>query len=140
MIPNKNIRFNLDSIKNEVSNLFNQIDPKTSNEKIFERNVSQNPQMNGYSDPLDLYRKNVTTSDKMMKGNQLINDQNNRLIDNRLELYPNSEITEFNDLRKVVILNNTGGTPFKNAHVRDDTKPYDALLTEEEKKLVIFQI
>jgi hypothetical protein len=137
MIPNKNPRFNLDSIKNEVSNLFNQVDTKTSNDKIFERNVNQETQMNGYADPLDLYRKNQNSnSEKMMKGNQLMNQQNSKLIDNRLELYPNSELTEIGNLRKVVIENNTGGTPFKNAHIRDDTLPYDSLLSEEEKKLV----
>jgi hypothetical protein len=137
MIPNKNLRFSLDSIKNEVSDLFNKIDPKTSSEKIFERTTNNDPQLNGYSDPADLYRKNnISSSDKMSKGNQLMEQQNNRLIDNRRELYPNSEITEIGNLRKVVIENKTGRTPFKNAHIRDDTLPYDALLSEEEKKLV----
>ena len=137
MIPNKNLRYNLDSIKNEVSDLFQKIDPKTSSEKIFERTTNSETQMNGYSDPADLYRKNInSTSDKMARGNQLMDHQNNRLVDNRTALYPNSEITEIGNLRKVVIQNNTGGTPFKNAHIRDDTLPYDALLSEEEKKLV----
>ena len=62
MIPNKNLRYNLDSIKNEVSDLFNQIDPKTSNQKIFERTTNQETQLNGYSDPADLYRKNNTST------------------------------------------------------------------------------
>jgi len=136
---------NLDSITNDVSNLFKKID--SPNERLFNRKITNDVQLHGYVDPASLYRTNQNTkvSSKLMKDNNLVDQQNNRLVtpsgdikyvnDNRQNLYPNSEINEYNNLRGAVI-NNNDGKPFKNASIRDTTLVYDTLLTEKEKAVL----
>jgi len=140
-----NLRNNLDSITNDVNNLLQKID--SPNEKLFNRKITNDIQLHGYVDPASLYRTNMNAepSTKMKKDIDLLNQQNIRLgvpagdiqykVDNRQQLYPNSDINEYNNLRGAIIKNNDG-PPFKNAAIRDTTLTYDTLLTEEEKAML----
>lgn len=140
-----NLRNNLDSITNDVNNLLQKID--SPNEKLFNRKITNDIQLHGYVDPASLYRTsmNAEPSIKMKKDIDLSNQQNVRLdvpagniqykVDNRQQLYPNSDINEYNNLRGAIIKNNDG-TPFKNAAIRETILTYDTLLTEEEKAML----
>jgi hypothetical protein len=140
-----NLRNNLDLITNDVNNLLQKID--SPNEKLFNRKITNDIQLHGYVDPASLYRNNLNAipSTKIKKDIDLLNQQNIRLdvsagniqykVDNRQQLYPNSDINEYNNLRGAVIKNNDG-IPFKNAAIRDTILTYDTLLTEEEKAVL----
>jgi hypothetical protein len=133
MSSNNKLRSNLESIEKDVSNLLEKIN--TPNDKLFNRSIDSSIQINGYVDRADLYRNNLNSSSSKMKNNIQMMEEQNKQIDNRLELYPNSEVKEYKDLRKAVISNNDG-TPFKNASIRDKTLPYDTLLTKNEKEML----
>jgi hypothetical protein len=140
MSSNSKFKSNLESIKSDVDSLFKKID--NPSEKIFKHNMSTDVRLNGYHDPLSLYRNNEPT--RSGKETRSFEEQNKRLNtqpgdikyerDNRMELYPNSELREYTNIRNTVIENNTGAVPYKNASIRDNTLPYDVLLTEREKE------
>ena len=133
-----NLRNNLDSITNDVSNLFKKIgDP---NDKMLKRAMDSDIQLNGYTDRTGIYSNNVEntsmTSAKVSRDNNLMKTQNKfkgtaNESDNRRNLYPQSGIKEYGNLRDAYIDNNNSGTPFINASLRDNTPPYDVLMSPE---------
>jgi len=133
-----NLRNNLDSITNDVSNLFKKIgDP---NDKMLKRSMDTDIQLNGYTDRAGIYANNVEntsmTSAKVSRDNNLMKAQNkfkgtSNESDNRSNLYPQSGIKEYGNLRDAFIDNNNDGTPFINASLRDNTPPYDVLMSPE---------
>ena len=60
MSSNSKFKSNLESIKSDVDSLFKKID--NPSEKIFKHNMSTDVRLNGYHDPLSLYRNNEPTS------------------------------------------------------------------------------
>ena len=136
--PN-NLRTNLNSIEKGVTDLFKKID--SPNDSMFTRQTNVDVRLNGYVDRLDLYRNNLNLnepSDKLKAANELLREQNKGLkgVDNRRDLYPQSEINnEYKDLRRAVI-DNHGSVPFINASIRSTVLPYDVLLSEEDMKKI----
>ena len=134
--PN-NLRTNLNSIEKGVTDLFKKID--SPNDSMFSRQTNVDIRLNGYVDRADLYRNNLNLnepSDKLKAANELLREQNKGMkgVDNRRELYPQSEINnEYKDLRKAVI-DNHGSVPFVNASIRSTTLPYDVLLKKFKKE------
>jgi len=148
---NSNLRNNLNLIEKDVNILMKNIN---SNDKIFERSLNTDVNINGYHDPMELYRGNVndpkslklTRDDNLLKeqqrryavptpDNKRLKSKNNDIvyeIDNRKELYPNSEINNYKDQRNAVIENNNG-TPFKYASNRGNVYSSDVLLDEKNK-------
>jgi hypothetical protein len=133
--PN-NLRTNLNSIEKGVSDLLKKID--SPNDSMFSRQTNVDIRLNGYVDRADLYRNNLNLnepSDKLKAANELLKEQSKGMkgVDNRRNLYPQSEINnEYKDLRKAVI-DNHGSVPFLNASIRNTTLPYDILLSDEDK-------
>jgi len=133
--PN-NLRTNLNSIEKGVSDLLKKID--SPNDSMFSRQTNVDIRLNGYVDRADLYRNNLNLnepSDKLKAANELLKEQSKGMkgVDNRRNLYPQSEINnEYKDLRKAVI-DNHGSVPFLNASIRSTTLPYDILLSDEDK-------
>jgi len=148
---NSNLRNNLNLIEKDVNILMKNIN---CNDKIFERSLNTDVNINGYHDPMELYRGNVndpkslklTRDDNLLKeqqrryavptpDNKRLKSKNNDIvyeIDNRKELYPNSEINNYKDQRNAVIENNNG-TSFKYAPNRGNVYPSDVLLNEKDK-------
>ena len=131
-----NLRNNLISIQNDVSNLFKQVG--NTNDKLMNRSMDNSFQLNGYTDRLNVYDNNLEnnslTSPKIARDNNLIKLQNAGTAnesDNRKNLYPQSGIKNYGNLRDAYIENKQDGTPFINASIRDNTPPYDVLMSPE---------
>jgi len=137
-----NLRNNLDSIKNDVSNLFKKIgDP---NDKILQRTINPDIQLNGYMDRFGLYENNTQntshTSLKVGRDNDLIQKQKEYLDDFNQDallgsqsLYPNSGIKEYGQLRNAVIQNQNNGEPFLNASLRSNLYQANQLIHPNQK-------
>jgi len=103
--PN-NLRTNLNSIEKGVTDLFKKID--SPNDSMFTRQTNVDIRLNGYVDRADLYRNNLNLnepSDKLKAANELLKEQSKGMkgVDNRRELYPQSEIN--NEYKDLYILN-----------------------------------
>jgi hypothetical protein len=145
-----NLRNNLDSIKNDVSNLFKKIgDP---NDKILQRTINPDIQLNGYTDRFGLYENKTQntshTSQRVGRDNDLIQKQNEYLGDSNKDarlgaqsLYPNSGIKEYGNLRDAVIENQNDGELFLNASLRSNLYQANQLLHSKSssKKLEKFK-
>jgi len=153
---NSSFRNNLESIKNDVSNLFKKIDDP--NEKLFNHSMNTDIRINGYQDPSNLYRNQIPNeSKKVLKELEVINKQNLKLsvgknlnnlnstvpqnernnsndsydYDNRKHLYPTAEINNFKDISKAYILNESR-QPYLSASIRDTQLVEDVLLNQSE--------
>jgi hypothetical protein len=145
-----NLRNNLESIKNDVNTLFKKLDDP--NEKLFKHTMNTDIRLNGYQDPSSLYRNQLPNeTPRVQKEIKTINDQNLRLgvpqniirpltqdnpvyeFDNRKQLYPSSEIKQYNNLSQAYI-ENENRQPYLSASLRDTQMVEDVLLNQDELK------